>query len=74
MKKYFWWRTKNKFRRVFGYAAVPKNCCRDVSNLGPVVEEAGLAYRRCVKCQCRHFELRADPGKFGIVLALRSST
>jgi hypothetical protein len=75
MKPNFWWRTGNKVRRFFGFGAVPKKCCRNESNLGPVIEDAsGLVYRRCVACNCRHFELTADAGKFGITLALKSNS
>ena len=39
-----------------------KDCCRVEENLGPVIQErADLMYRRCKVCQCRHFELTADP-------------
>jgi hypothetical protein len=74
MKPHFWWRFGNKTRRIFGFRSRPKKCCRNTVNLGPVIEDdRGLVYRRCFVCNCRHFELRADPGKFGITLALRSN-
>jgi hypothetical protein len=40
-----------------------KECCKQESNLGPVVQERkDLIYRRCAVCGCRHFELTLDPG------------
>jgi hypothetical protein len=47
-----------------------KDCCKVEENLGPVVQErVDLAYRRCSVCQCRHFELTADP----LVINLRGA-
>lgn len=41
-----------------------KECCKDETNLGPVVQHRpDVTYRRCKVCQCRHFEWTVDPGK-----------
>lgn len=61
----FLWRVKNKIRRLFGFPAVPKSCCRKAENL-EVIFQGPLTVRRCVVCQCRHFEVVVEPGHFGI--------
>jgi hypothetical protein len=65
---YRWrWHLANRIRRRFRYPAQPKRCCRETANLGPVEQDGpGLTYRRCQLCGCRHFELTADPGRFGL--------
>lgn len=70
---YRWgWRLANRVRLLVGRPAIPKRCCRDLRNLGPVVTDTvnpqgTLTYQRCRVCQCRHFELTATPGHFGVV-------
>lgn len=65
---YRWgWRLANRVRVRLGRPAQPKRCCRNEQNLGPIIRESAvLTYRRCRVCQCRHFELTADMGKFGV--------
>jgi len=44
-----------------------KACCRDAENLGePIRVNDSTVYRRCVVCNCRHFEMTLDPGVLGL--------
>jgi hypothetical protein len=47
-----------------------KDCCKDPANLyrreNDQEERPDLVVRRCRVCECRHFELTADPGKLGL--------
>jgi len=69
---YRWgWRLANCLRVRLGCPAIPKRCCRNPRNLGPVITDTAnaqgtLTYRRCQVCACRHFELTAAPGHFGV--------
>lgn len=64
----FWWRLANRIRRKMGKPVLPKRCCRNLSNRGPVIQDGpDLTYQRCQVCGCRHFTLTADPGHLGIV-------
>ncbi len=54
-------------QRTRGLQERPNKCCRDDSNLGPVVQERpDFSYRRCSVCDCRHFEQLVDPARLGI--------
>lgn len=42
-----------------------KPCCQDPTNLRPAqTDRADLACNVCLVCECRHFRLYVDPGKF----------
>lgn len=47
-----------------------KDCCRKVENLyrreNDPEERVDLIIMRCKVCECRHFELTADPGRLGL--------
>lgn len=47
-----------------------KECCKDPANLyrreNDPEERGDLVIYRCKVCECRHFELTADPGKLGL--------
>lgn len=44
-----------------------KDCCKLEENLGPVVKVAeDLTFRRCLVCNCRHFEAVLDPLKMNL--------
>lgn len=55
-------RIANRFRRYLGYRQLPKRCCRQRTNLGPLEwYSPSTVFRRCTVCQCRHFEMTVDP-------------
>lgn len=57
----------NRVRLGIGRAALPKRCCRQKKNMGPVVQEGpDSTYWRCRVCDCRHFEQVIDAGQLGI--------
>ena len=47
-----------------------KECCKKPENKGPMQTDLGskLDFWRCTYCQCRHFEMVADPGDYGLDL------
>jgi len=64
-----YWTWKNKVRMWLRLSCVPRRCCGNVKNRGPLVNlEHGLAYRRCTVCASRHFEISVDPGIFSVRL------
>lgn len=47
-----------------------KPCCQEPSNLVAQPSDPArpdIVIRRCQVCGCRHIEVQADPGVFGIV-------
>lgn len=53
-----------------GFKVGPKSCCQRMVNLElrPEHPDArpGLSVRVCRVCGCRHFDLAAEPGSFGL--------
>lgn len=44
-----------------------KDCCKVEENLKPEpTDRPGLTMKRCAVCQCRHFEMVAEAGVFGL--------
>ena len=46
-----------------------KECCEKVENLVIRTEDQdrpGVTVRRCKICNCRHIEMEAEPGEFGM--------
>lgn len=64
------WLLANRIRRFFGYPSQPKRCCRKPENLLAFSSQAEQGFkevvRKCRVCGCRHFEVEAEPGRFGI--------
>ena len=61
-----WWRMKNRLRRLMGYAAIPKACCRRGGNLVVVEQRSDITVQQCVLCGARHFTVIAEPGVLGL--------
>lgn len=47
---------------------IMKDCCVNPDNLDVKQDRPDLLVKTCKVCNLRHFELTADPGKFGIVM------
>jgi hypothetical protein len=43
-----------------------KDCCTNPNNLRVTEQRGDLVVKTCHVCQCRHFEVTVDPGKFGV--------
>lgn len=58
------WLLKNKIRGLLGAKAVPRTCCKDSKNHGPLLDHGnGQTHRQCLKCNAKHYELSVDPNR-----------